>query len=431
MNEDARLLTEILDTTCIGSLLSDFGKNIYFPKGIMAQATEASKHASRYNASAGIALEHKQPLHLSTISSLLDASLLPSEVFSYAPSSGDYRLRKLWQDEMKEKNPRLTLEHTSMPLVTCGLTHSLSIAARLCVERGDEVILPDLYWDNYDLIFAQQCGARLKKFPFFSKDDSFNLEAMEACIRSGITKTVRLILNFPNNPTGYTPSEIEMVSIANKLKELAEEGYTILVFCDDAYFGLFFEAYTCKESLFSLLSAAHERIVCMKGDAATKEDLVWGFRIGFITFGGKALTPTVCDALEKKILGSIRATVSSNNRLAQTLLIKAMEDKATYSQDKRATYELMKARYNTVKDVLASYKKETVLKALPFNSGYFLSFLCKGSSEELRTRLLEHANIGTISLHGNYLRLAYSAVDTEDLSDLLSIVYQEAAALWN
>ena len=70
---------------------------------------------------------------------------------------------------------------------------------------------------------------------------------------------------------------------------MAEAGCNVVAIADDAYFGLFYED-SLKESLFGKLANLHPRILAIKLDGATKEEFVWGFRTGFITFAdGKKL----------------------------------------------------------------------------------------------------------------------------------------------
>lgn len=106
-----------------------------------------------------------------------------------------------------------------------------------------------------------------------------------------------MILNFPNNPTGYTPGLKEGDEIVAAVKEAAEAGINVVVVTDDAYFGLFFED-SLKESLFGKLADLHPRVLAVKVDGATKEEFVWGFRVGFITYASES--KDVLNALEQK-----------------------------------------------------------------------------------------------------------------------------------
>ena len=431
MKDLAIELNETLKGTCAYDLLGNKGKNMYFPKGIVAQSAEAGDKAKRYNATVGLATEKGDPFCLSDIySAFVPGSLSKKEIFNYAPGGGDKELRALWKKAMVKKNPTLEGKLLSTPIVTGGLTHTISIIATLFMDRGDEVVCPDLYWDNYQLIFEDLAEGELKTFPSF-KDGGFNVEGMKKALLETKGDTARLILNYPNNPTGYSPSKEEAKAIVEAVKEVAESGKKILVISDDAYFGLFYEEETEKESLFSFFCDAHENILAIKGDAATKEEMVWGFRIGFITYGGKALGKEEIDALEKKTLGAVRCTVSNCDRPGQSLLKRGMAGE-NYDKDKEYLFSTVGERYRVIRKTLEKYRDSKVLRPYPFNSGYFMAFDTMGrNAEELRLHLLEKYQVGAINIMGRTLRLAYCSVEKENLEDLVDIVFKAAEEIWN
>ena len=117
---------------------------------------------------------------------------------------------------MREKNSALGNKNCSLPIVTSGLTHSINLVAELFLDKGDSIIIPDMYWDNYDLIFTEQREAKQISFELF-KDDKLNIEGLEKAIDSVKTEKVALLLNFPNNPTGYTPTVEEANTIAQMI----------------------------------------------------------------------------------------------------------------------------------------------------------------------------------------------------------------------
>ena len=92
-----------------------------------------------------------------------------------------------------------------------------------------------------------------------------------------------MILNFPNNPIGYSLTKAEIDRGGGLLREAAEGGRNLVVVADDAYFGLFYGEDVAQESLFARLAGCHERLLAVKADGATKEDFVWGFRMGMLT----------------------------------------------------------------------------------------------------------------------------------------------------
>ncbi len=432
MNELAKELNDALEGTAAISLLSKRGKGIYFPKGIVAQSAEAADKAKRYNATVGLATDKGEPFCLGDIySKFVPGTMKKKEIFSYAPGGGDKELRALWKERMIEKNPTLEGKTISTPVVTGGLTHAISLIGFLFINEGDEVVTPDLFWDNYELIFDNYAGGVLKTFPTF-RDGRFNTEGMKKTMLETKGDTCRIILNFPNNPTGYTPNKEERKEIVEAIKSVAETGKKVLVISDDAYYGLFYEEETEKESLFSYLCDAHENILAVKGDAATKEEMVWGFRIGFLTYGGKSLDKKALDALEKKSLGAIRCTVSNCDRPGQSLLLKAMRDGADYEKDKKYLFSTMSERYGIMKKAVERHSSSKTLEAYPFNSGYFMAFDTHGrSAEELRLYLLDKYEIGAINIMGRTLRLAYCSVEKEKIDDLVDMVYKGADELWS
>ncbi len=433
MNELAVELNDVLENCTIGQSLSSYGKRMYFPKGIVAQSAQAKAKATNHNATVGQAFVNKTPLYLSSIYDCFDESKMsPADIFTYAPGAGIPELRDLWLKDMLLKNPTLVGKKTSRPIVTSGLTHAISILLRMFLDSNEELLLPNLFWDNYDLIAQENAGAKITTFPLYDESGAhFNLEGFESAIENSKSNKIVTILNFPNNPTGYTPTIEEMVKIKDVLMRQADKGKKLVVLSDDAYFGLFYEENTSTESLFALLADAHENILAIKGDAATKEAMVWGFRIGFITYSCKGMSDEQYAAFEKKIMGSIRCSVSNCTKPGQSLLVKALLDEKSYESDKKAAKDEMEKRYLIIKSKLAEKKDITYLKPLAFNSGYFLSFECSGNIDELRIYLLENYGVGVINIMDKVLRVAYCSVDSENIPDLLETLYKAAGELWS
>jgi repressor LexA len=83
------------------------------------------------------------------------------------------------------------------------------------------------------------------------------------------------------NQKGINDRDLVLVKHQNN----ADNGDIIVALIDDAYFGLVYEAGISTESIFAKLSNLHEKILAVKIDGATKEDYVWGFRVGFFFLG--------------------------------------------------------------------------------------------------------------------------------------------------
>ena len=423
MNPQAEELNKIIreKSPVVYELLSERGKNIFFPrKGILGQTADAK--GTRINATIGAAVEDNgSPMRLESIAE--NIKLDPSLVFPYAPSFGRPDIRARWKNMIYEKNPGLGNKVISLPVVTNALTHGVSMAGYMFADPGDQILVPDLFWGNYNLILTNAYGAELKKYNFLN-DDRMDLEAFKASLEEGGIGKKLLILNFPNNPTGYSPTVGEAKEITAIITESAEKGNKIVVFSDDAYFGLVYEEGVAMESLFTTLSDIHENVLVVKIDGPTKEDYVWGFRVGFITYGIKGGDADLYAALEAKTAGAVRGNISNAANISQSLLLKAFEN-PDYQAQKAAKFQIMKERYLAVKEALKNEKYSEVFTALPYNSGYFMCVqLAKGlDGEQLRKILIEKYSIGIINLN-NVIRVAFAAVAANDVPELFEGIYK-------
>ena len=306
------------------------GRRLYFPKGILAQSAEAKEKASRYNATIGIARESGGPMFLPSVMRFFN-ELSPAEALTYAPATGCPDFRKKWREELLRKNPSLAGKAFSMPIVTGGVTHALSVVGDLFVDPGDVVLVPDKFWENYELIFGVRRQAQLATYPFFDAAGGFNVEALRQALAARRRRLEdRRDPQFPQQSDRLQPdADGDATKWWTCCARAAEAGRNLVVVADDAYFGLFYGPEAAQESLFARLAGCHERLLAVKADGATKEDFVWGFRMGMLTFACPArgtATEALYQALEKKAAGAIRSAVSSCSHPAQSILLKAMAD---------------------------------------------------------------------------------------------------------
>lgn len=423
----AQELNEILKDTTAGSLLSDLGQRIYFPKGIIAQSGEAKKSGNTANATIGMTVVNGTPVILPSVHK--NVPLLTSrELVAYAPTAGNADLRQIWKDTMIKKNPSLKGKSFSMPVVVPGLTAGISYLADLFLDESKSLIAANPSWDNYVLIANARRNAPFVQFEMF-KDGKFNIEGLEEALKKEAKSgSVRVLLNFPQNPSGYSPTVQEAKKIVEIVKELAEGGTKVMVWCDDAYFGLAYEKDVESQSLFAYLADLHPNVLAAKIDGPTKEDFVWGFRTGFITFASKGMTEAEYDALVKKLMGVIRSSVSCSSTIPQSLLLKAYQD-PEMDLEKIEFRKILEARYDLVKKFVTSHTSDAI-EALPFNSGYFMSFNTKKiDAEELRQKLLKEKGIGTISIDKSTLRVAFSSLDEDKIEIVYKAIYETAEEL--
>lgn len=429
MNPIAEELNQIIraGNEHIYETLSEVGKNLFFPKGILSQGAEAKEKAHRFNATIGMATEKGRTMYLPSVMAMLHG-IEPEEALTYAPSFGILPLRQAWREEIFRKNPSLKGKEISLPVVSHAITHGLSVVSDMWVDSGDAIILPDKMWGNYSLIFAVRRGAQIVHYPLFDADGRFNLKGFEACVEgeAASAKKIIVILNFPNNPTGYTVTQREADEIANILRRTAGNGARVLALTDDAYFGLFYTEDALKESIFTRLIGQDPRLLAVKLDGATKENYVWGLRVGFVTYGAAVTGEArpVYEALEKKTAGAVRGSISNASHLSQEIVLKSLKADS-YLAEKEDKLGIMKERAQEVMRVLSDPRFHDVWEAYPFNSGYFMCLRLRTvDAEALRVHLLDTYGIGLISLGKTDLRVAFSCLEKEDTRELFDTLYR-------
>ena len=402
-------------------MLSNRGQAIYFPKlGILSQSAQAKD--KEINATIGIAVEdNKQPMYLESLKN--QAQLDSKDMFPYAPSPGRLDIRKNWKERQIQANSSLKNKLYSNPIVTQALTHGISIAGFLFVDEGQEIISPHLYWENYNLSLDIAYGSRISTYPLFNNNRQFNVKGLEKKLEGENQKKV-VIFNFPNNPSGYTPSEPEIENIIQVLVNCANRGNQLVIMVDDAYFGLVFKEGVFTQSIFAKLVDLHTNILAVKIDGPTKEDFVWGFRIGFISFGIKGASESMYQALESKTAGVVRGTISNSSQVSQSLLMKSwLSD--NYLKEKKQKNQILKERFDEVETIIKNNPQyQEYFKPLPFNSGYFMCVeLLKHNAEDIRQKLLNEYSTGVI-VFDNIIRVAFSSTPIKQLPILFDNMYQ-------
>lgn len=413
MNPLAQNLNEQLKQSNpeIFSMLSDLGQNMFYPKGILSQSAEAK--STKYNATIGMATNDNGKMYANALNQMFN-ELSPDEIFPYAPPQGIEELRDLWQEKMLKDNPDLTKEVMTRPIVTNALTHGLSLVADLFINSGDTILLPEHNWGNYKLIFNTRHNANIDTYPIFDENGHYTTKSLVKSLEAYNKDKVVMILNYPNNPTGYTPNNEEVQTIVNAIKSLAEKGTQVVAVIDDAYYGLFYEdVYT--QSLFTALTNIQSKnVLPVRLDGATKEFFAWGFRVGFITFGVEDASTK--DVLEAKTKGLIRSNISSGPLPSQSAVKHVLKNNVQFNKEIEQNITTLRERYEVTKTVVYADQYQSHWQAYDFNSGYFMAIKVKDvNPETLRQHLIEKYSIGVITLNETDIRIAFSCVEKDDI----------------
>ncbi|MHA1821454.1 MAG: aminotransferase class I/II-fold pyridoxal phosphate-dependent enzyme [Promethearchaeota archaeon] len=484
---------EILKKTPLWTAFSSFGKEIFQPNGVFYWSGRAKQEAE-INGTIGTIwgteaelLENNNEINNKDsnndgtqsnkklipfyIPALKDfTSEDPVNIVPYAPILGLPSLRKYWQEWIitKAKSARnmptgsKDLEgRLSLPAIVPGITFGINMAVRMFLSPSEILISPDKRWGNYDSIISRNLGVKIKSFTTFTdtspseKNGSafskkFNIDAMKEAIKEVAREQnkVVILINFPNNPTGYVPTKEEAEAIVKTLVDLAKEygpKTPIVVICDDAYEGYVYNEIGITGSLFYELVNTEENIIPIKLDGSSKEMLLYGARIAALTLGLNDAWYSPGDNKEKEQLlnefnnkceGIVRSTISNSNRYCQTLLIKMFQEGINkIVESRKSVLNILKDRYNLLNKLLMELQEKPELKDGQGNSlfdidpnagGFFLliNINPKIDATKLNEHLLEKYKVGFIPIvkkeRGiNSLRIAYCSVVKEKIPTLV------------
>jgi len=308
-------------------------------------------------------------------------------------------------------------------LIAVGVSEAMDLAVRALINPGDEVLYHEPCYVSYAPLVRLAHGVPV---PVPLSDATGFRLTREALERHVTPRTKMLILNFPNNPCGYTIRRREGEQIVETLLSAARQGARLVTVLDEAYFGLFYTEDLCTESLFGQLANRHGNLLAVKLDGATKEYYVWGFRVGFLTYGAQSdgNLDAVYEALEKKTMGAIRGAISNASHVSQTLILKAMES-PEFLPEAREKVAILKRRALRLMEILKNEKYRDAWSVYPFNSGYFMCLQVRGvDGEALRCHLLDRYGVGVIAAGGNDVRVAFSCIEEEDLQELFDTIHR-------
>ena len=223
------------------------------------------------------------------------ASLNAGETF-YAHNLGLPELRHAIAGYTHGLHPQQPTDHWfDRVAVTSGGVNGLMLASQALVEAGDEVVVVTPAWPNL-VAQPQIMGARVRTVPLTVVADGPHTGAwaldLEALLAAVTPATKLLIVNAPNNPTGWTLTRDEQAAI---LAHCRRTGTWILA--DEVYERLYFAGDTASGAAPSFLDVAEPEDRLIVAHSFSKSFLMTGWRLGWLVLP-KALTHAVGKLIE-------------------------------------------------------------------------------------------------------------------------------------
>ena len=433
---------------------SDLGKRIFLPDGIFYWSGRAKKEAELIG-TIGSAYGYEKdfidggssewvPCYLKDIKQYTTFSI--NEIVPYAAIAGLPEIRETWKNWIvkkaeyrgnneEEKLSRLN-KFITTPFITSGVTNGIFLSCLLFLNPGEYIISPNKRWGNYDNIIMKNIGAKIKSFEFF-KNNEINIQGLREAIEdvSKVQDKIVVLLNFPNNPTGYIPTLKETKEIINLFRECYKPEKPMVLLIDDAYEPYVFRENVLNKSMFYDLHQLEENIIPIKLDGITKELLLYGGRIGFFTIGLKpswvandAELESLKSEINNKLEGITRSTVSNCNHFYQALTQKIFKDNSMEQilETRNKVKNLLAARYDKINNEFAKINNPKI--SVDPNSGGFFLFVnldpSKIKATDFADHLLKKYKVGVIPIENsneniNGIRIAYCSIDIEKIPEFV------------
>lgn len=200
------------------------------------------------------------------------------KVVEYSHSAGIESYRKKLTTYYKRFN--IDLDYQEI-MITTGGSEAIEIAMMSCMDPGDEIIIPEPFYANYNGFSTQ---ANVKVVPICSSIESgFALPPVSEFEKLITPKTKAILICNPSNPTGYLYSKAELESLRDLVKK-----YDLWLFSDEVYreFCYVENPYTSVMHL----SGIENNVVLL--DSISKRYSACGARIGALISRNKDLMAT-------------------------------------------------------------------------------------------------------------------------------------------
>ena len=218
------------------------------------------------------------------------------KVWAYTPSEGTLSYRTKLAEYYNKLHYNITPNDI---LVTNGGSEAITIAMQACLNPGEEVIIPEPFYANYN---GFACSADIIVKPIMSTiDNGFALPSISDFEKVITEKTKAIAICNPNNPTGYLYSREELEA----LKELCLK-HDLYLFSDEAYREF---CYDGREFISPMqLDGLEQNVVVF--DTVSKRYSACGARIGCIITKNKELYQTSLKFAQARLSPSLEGQIA-------------------------------------------------------------------------------------------------------------------------
>jgi aspartate aminotransferase len=197
------------------------------------------------------------------------------KVLEYSHSAGNESYRKKLCHYYKEYD--INIDHNDV-IITCGGSEAIEIAMMTCFNGGDEIIIPEPFYANYNG-FSKAADVTVKPIRSYI-ESGFALPPIEEFEKAITAKTKGIMICNPGNPTGYLYTKAELEALRDLVKK-----HDLFLLSDEVYREF---CYDGKEYISVMhLSGIENNVILL--DSISKRYSACGARIGAMISKNKAV----------------------------------------------------------------------------------------------------------------------------------------------
>mgnify|MGYP002778353368 CR=1 FL=1 len=333
------------------------------------------------------------------------------KVLEYSHSAGNESYRRKLVQYYKSVGIEVSTDEI---IVTTGGSEAILFAFFSCLNPGDEVIVPEPFYANYNG-FAVAAGVTVVPVTAHI-EDGFALPPIASFEEKITERTKGIVICNPNNPTGYLYSATEFEALKNICLK-----HNLYLFSDEAYREFCYDgAYTSALHLKGL----EQHVILM--DTVSKRYSACGARLGAFVTKNKAVLAAAMKFAQARL---------SPPGLAQIMGEAAVDLPADYfdapKKEYQARRDLLVRRLNAMPDVFCPNPGGAfyAMARLPIDDAdAFCQWLLESFSHKGSTVMLAPATgfYSTPGLGKNEVRLAYvlNRTDLDAAMDCLEAALQ-------
>lgn len=234
---------------------------------------------------------------------------LKKNITTYAPTRGVPKLLELLEKKLENVND-IKLDWKKNLILCNGGSYAITLAFASIFNPGDELILSSPNFVSY-FYCSSFFGVKIVEIER-NLDFSPNIENIKASITN---KTKAILINSPNNPTGYALSKQELEEIVDIILK-----HDLYLISDEVYENYIYEG--LKHTSPASLNGMFERTITL--NAMSKLYSATGFRLGYV-----AANKEIIDLMEKYL----QYTIAGTNHAAQYGFIEALKMDNSFFDD--------------------------------------------------------------------------------------------------